>query len=227
MEYKDYYAVLGVPRTASRPRSRRPSASSPAQHHPDAKPVTRPPSGASRRSTRPTRSCPIRTKRKQYDQLGANWELQPAGARRCRRRGRRPVRRLRGAARARRRPLRVPHDRRRRRVLRFLPRVLRRGGGRLRRDAAAGPRPGRGRPADPRSRTSSAGMGLDAGATGSAPAPTGRPAGTRCRPRRRGASPRSRLEEAYHGTKRLVDVDGKRLEVTIPPGADTRDRGSG
>jgi DnaJ-class molecular chaperone len=29
------------------------------------------------------------------------------------------------------------------------------------------------------------------------------------------------LDEAYHGTTRLVDVDGKRLEITIPPGADT------
>ena len=32
------------------------------------------------------------------------------------------------------------------------------------------------------------------------------------------------LEEAYHGTTRLVEVDGKRLEVTIPRGADTGTR---
>ena len=32
------------------------------------------------------------------------------------------------------------------------------------------------------------------------------------------------LEEAYHGTTRLVEVDGKRLEITIPPGADTGTR---
>ena len=32
------------------------------------------------------------------------------------------------------------------------------------------------------------------------------------------------LEEAYHGTTRLVEVDGKRLEVTIPKGADTGTR---
>ena len=32
------------------------------------------------------------------------------------------------------------------------------------------------------------------------------------------------LEEAFHGTTRLVDVEGKRLEVTIPPGADTGTR---
>jgi curved DNA-binding protein len=32
------------------------------------------------------------------------------------------------------------------------------------------------------------------------------------------------LDEAYHGTSRLVDVDGKRLEITIPQGADTGSR---
>jgi curved DNA-binding protein len=32
------------------------------------------------------------------------------------------------------------------------------------------------------------------------------------------------LDEAFHGTTRLVEVDGKRLEVTIPPGADTGTR---
>ena len=32
------------------------------------------------------------------------------------------------------------------------------------------------------------------------------------------------LEEAFHGTTRLVEVDGKRLEVTIPRGVDTGSR---
>jgi DnaJ-class molecular chaperone len=32
------------------------------------------------------------------------------------------------------------------------------------------------------------------------------------------------LEEAFHGTKRLVEVDGKRLEVNIPPGVNTGSR---
>jgi curved DNA-binding protein len=32
------------------------------------------------------------------------------------------------------------------------------------------------------------------------------------------------LDEAYHGTTRLIDVEGKRLEVKIPPGADTGTR---
>ena len=32
------------------------------------------------------------------------------------------------------------------------------------------------------------------------------------------------LVEAYHGTTRVVEVEGRRLEVTIPPGADTGSR---
>jgi DnaJ-class molecular chaperone len=32
------------------------------------------------------------------------------------------------------------------------------------------------------------------------------------------------LEEAFHGTKRIVEVDGKRLEVNIPRGVDTGSR---
>ena len=32
------------------------------------------------------------------------------------------------------------------------------------------------------------------------------------------------FEEAFHGTKRLVEIDGKRLEVNIPPGVDTGSR---
>jgi curved DNA-binding protein len=32
------------------------------------------------------------------------------------------------------------------------------------------------------------------------------------------------LEEAFHGATRIVEVDGRRLEVTIPPGVDTNSR---
>ncbi len=51
-------------------------------------------------------------------------------------------------------------------------------------------------------------------------------------PRRPAARPRATaeavaeidLDEAFHGTTRLVEIDGKRLEVKIPPGADTGTR---
>jgi curved DNA-binding protein len=66
-----------------------------------------------------------------------------------------------------------------------------------------------------------AGMGLDT---------NGRPSGGP--PRSSTAQPRPAaeavaeisLDEAYHGTTRLVEVDGKRLEVKIPKGADTGTR---
>ncbi len=65
-----------------------------------------------------------------------------------------------------------------------------------------------------------AGMGID----GRTAAPTARQ-GNRARPRTvHEAAAEITLEEAYHGTTRLIDVDGKRLEITIPPGADTGTR---
>ena len=54
--------------------------------------------------------------------------------------------------------------------------------------------------------------------------------GTSTATRQRQAPPNSEahaeitLDEAFHGTTRLVEVDGKRLEITIPPGADTGTR---
>ena len=47
---------------------------------------------------------------------------------------------------------------------------------------------------------------------------------TRVRPQPLEATAELSLEEAFHGTTRIVDIDGKRLEVTIPRGADTGSR---
>lgn len=71
-----------------------------------------------------------------------------------------------------------------------------------------------------------AGMGLDADGSvrgaASARGARGR-TGTQRRPSAE-AIAEIDLDEAYHGTTRLVEVDGKRLEVTIPRGADTGTR---
>lgn len=68
-----------------------------------------------------------------------------------------------------------------------------------------------------------AGMGIDpAGAAGAATRPSSSTA-TRSRPSAEAVAEID-LDEAFHGTTRLVEVDGKRLEVTIPPGADTGTR---
>ena len=75
-----------------------------------------------------------------------------------------------------------------------------------------------------------ASMGLDgAGASGASTRP-GASRSTAAPPRPSAeAVAEITLDEAYHGTTRLVEVDGKRLEVTIPRGADdgTRIRLSG
>ena len=61
-------------------------------------------------------------------------------------------------------------------------------------------------------------MGLDgsAGTTGARARPAPRPSAE--------AIAEISLEEAYHGTTRRVDVEGKHLEVKIPKGADTGTR---
>ena len=223
LEYKDYYAVLGVPRTASQAEIKKAFRKLARQHHPDAKPGD---TAAERRFKEVNEANEVLVRPRQaqaYDELGANWDA--IGQARPRRRsvGRRAVRRLRRRRGGRRqRPLRVPHDRRRRRVLRLLPRLLRRGRGR---GAPARPDPvaAGARPAAPTFEDILAGMGLD-GRDGRRPTTGGAGPARPRRSRRPRPSPRSRLEEAYHGTTRLVDVEGKRLEVTIPPGADTGTR---
>ena len=51
-----------------------------------------------------------------------------------------------------------------------------------------------------------------------------RPGATRPRPQPIEVTAELTLEEAFHGTSRIVDIDGKRLEVTIPRGAGTGSR---
>ena len=89
--------------------------------------------------------------------------------------------------------------------------------------------PGRGRRATggPSFEDILAGMGLDAdGGLGRDPsrAAGGTTAAPQVRPARAEATAEITLEEAYHGTSRLVEVEGKRLEITIPRGADTGTR---
>ncbi|HEX7950252.1 MAG TPA: DnaJ C-terminal domain-containing protein [Candidatus Limnocylindrales bacterium] len=68
-----------------------------------------------------------------------------------------------------------------------------------------------------------AGMGLGArGARGAAGAGRDRVGAPRLAPVE--AVAEIGLEEAFHGTSRIVELDGKRLEVTIPRGVDTNSR---
>jgi curved DNA-binding protein len=229
MEYKDYYQILGVPRTASQAEIKKAYRKLARQHHPD---VNKGDKAAEQRFKDANEAHTVLSdpeKRKLYDQVGSNWEAysragagQPGGAPG----GGDPFEGFAwggGAA----------------------------GGGNVRYefrtsgDASGfsdffrmffgGAASGRGEARSGRAGTRTVnadeldeilgGMGYSAADGGRARAATG----TKARPQTVEATAELSLEEAYHGTTRLVEVDGKRLEVTIPAGVDngTRIRLSG
>jgi len=233
MDYKDYYAVLGVPRTASKSEIKKAFRKLAREHHPDTKPGD---TAAERRFKEVNEANAVLSdpdKRALYDRLGSDWESYAragatAGA------GARGGARAQGGANP------------------FGGSAGFGGGpgGNVRYEfhttgdpgefsdffnaffaGASEPvdGPGRGRrpTGGPTFEDILAGMGLDgrAAATGTGGA-RGRTTTTQAsaRPPSAEAIAEITLDEAYRGTTRLVDVDGKRLEVTIPPGADTGTR---
>src|SRR6478752_9359418 len=74
MEYKDYYAVLGVPRTASPAEIKKAFRKLARQHHPDAKPGDTAAEHKFKEINEANEVLSDPAKRKQYDELGANWE---------------------------------------------------------------------------------------------------------------------------------------------------------
>lgn len=211
MEYKDYYAVLGLPRTASQADIKKAFRKLARQHHPDAKPGDK---AAERRFKEANEANEVLSdpaKRKQYDELGANWETMSR------------ARQSAGTG-------------------------FGRGGGNVRYEfrtdgdaggfsdffrvffgeesgaaGSTGPA-GRGTRATggPAFEDSLSGMGFDTGGRGTRA--TGGRTASRPMPPVYEAQAEISLSEAYHGTTRLLEVDGKRLEVTIPAGADTGTR---
>ena len=194
MEYKDYYAVLGVPRTASQADVKKAFRKLARQHHPDAKPGD---TAAERRFKEVNEANEVLrdpAKRKQYDDLGANWDA----ISRAREAG--------GAG----------------------------GAGGTTRPFTGFGGPGSGGNVHYEFRTSGEGdfsdffrvfFGDEAPATASSVgARTPGARGRAAPPQTHEAIAEITLAEAFRGTTRLVDVDGKRLEVTIPPGADTGTR---
>ena len=229
MEYQDYYAVLGVPRTASQADIKKAFRKAARKHHPD----TNTGDAESERQFKAVNEANAvlsdPKKRELYDRLGKDWEAYAragatAGAGTAGRAGT-PVAPFGGFAGGGpqgggnvRYEFHTSGDAGR--VQRLLQRVLRRclRAGRWRPDRAAAVA----RPAGRRSRTSSPAWAWT-GPTGGAGASTGsRPRTTTTTPRPTAeAVAEIDLDEAFHGTTRLVEVDGKRLEVTIPPGAGT------
>jgi len=216
MDYKDYYAVLGVPRTASQAEIKKAFRKLARQHHPDAKPGDTAAERAFKEVNEANEVLSDPAKRKQYDELGANWEAISRAREAGGAGGANPYAGFGGQG--------------------F-------GGGNVRYEfrtsgdsdfsdffhiffGGDGPgTEGATRPAGRGTRATGgmgfedilSGMGID-GTT------TGRPDAAR-----RAAAPLATheataeitLAEAFHGTTRLVEIDGKRLEITIPPGADT------
>src|SRR3954467_7174566 len=74
MEYKDYYKTLGVPRTATQAEIKKAFRKLARQHHPDRNAGDK---GAEERFKDLNEANEVLSdpaKRKQYDELGANWE---------------------------------------------------------------------------------------------------------------------------------------------------------
>ena len=133
LQYKDYYAVLGVPKTASQAEIKKAFRKLARQHHPDAKPGD---AVAERKFKEINEANEVLSDPGQAQEVrrarGGLGRLRPRRGDAPWRRGRRPVRagwtlrRVCPVRRRRQRPLRVPHERSRgRRLLRLLPDVLR------------------------------------------------------------------------------------------------------
>jgi DnaJ-class molecular chaperone len=79
MEYRDYYATLGVPRTASQAEIKKAFRKLARQHHPD---VNKGDAKAEQRFKEISEANEVLSdpeKRKLYDQLGSNWQAYQNG----------------------------------------------------------------------------------------------------------------------------------------------------
>ena len=225
MEYKDYYAVLGVPRTATQAEIKKAFRKLARQHHPDAKPGD---ASAERRFKDVNEANEVigdPVKRKQYDELGANWD-QISQARAAASAGGSPgaggpFAGFGGPAGNVRYEFRTGGDAGE--FSDFFRVFFGQEVDGERAGATGAPRRGTRPTGGPGFEEILAGLGLGSRGPGQA-------AGAATRHARQPAPPAAEalaeisLVEAFRGTSRLVEVDGKRLEVTIPPGADTGTR---
>jgi curved DNA-binding protein len=232
MDYRDYYATLGVPRTASQAEIKRAFRKLARQHHPD---VNKQDTAAERRFKEVNEANTVLSdpeKRKAYDELGANWEAyQRAGAAAGRGAGG-PFAGTSGYG-----PGNVrfefhgdPED-----LAGFSDffRTFFAGGGGFDMDegfTTTTRRTGGGttRTTTRSGRGSGGRLGgiedLFGSLRGDVDDGQDAAARTRVRARDLEAEAEISLEEAFHGTTRLVEVDGRRLEVKIPRGVATGQR---
>ena len=229
MEYKDYYAVLGVPRTASKTEIKKAYRKLAREHHPDTKPDD---AAAERRFKEVNEAHAVLSdpdKRGLYDRLGSDWEARArAGASAGAATGARggagnPFGGFAGGGQSGnvRYEFHTTGD-----ASDFSDFFQAFFAGASEPISDAGPGRGR-RPTGGASFDDIlAGMGLDREGSvraGSAQPNGGRRTAAPARPSAEAVAEIT-LDEAYNGTTRLVEVDGKRLEVTIPKGADSGSR---
>ncbi len=229
MEYQDYYQTLGVPRTASQAEIKKAFRKLARQVHPDVKPGDK---TAERRFKDINEANEVLSdpdKRSRYDALGANWErYSSAGAGGGDTFG--PGGPFAGFGGGGTRPGTAGSN------VRYEFRTADAGGFsdffRMFFSGGDG-----GQPQDAAARNEGARRRASGGSAGpsfeellgeiSFDGPGGGRGGGATSSRARGsveAAAEISREEAFHGTKRLVEVDGKRLEVNIPPGVDTGSR---
>ena len=216
MDYQDYYQTLGVTRNASQPEIKKAFRKLAREHHPDKRPGD---AAAERRFKDINEAHAVLSdpeKRRKYDLLGANWEsYSQAGAGGQSATGNPFAGFGRGAGQA--------------GNVRYEFRTSGGGAGGEFSDffrtffaadeggAASG---GRRRAAGPTFEEILGQMGLNEAAQANGGA-RGRQAAPRTSAE---ATAEISLEEAFRGTSRRIEIDGKRLEMTIPPGADNGTR---
>ena len=227
MEYRDYYATLGVPRTASQADIKKAFRKLARQHHPD---VNKGDAGAEQRFKEVSEANEVLSdpeKRKLYDQLGSNWQAyQQTGAPAGPNSQGSPFAGFSGFN-----PgsggVRFEYSGNSEDLAGFSEFFRTFFGSGIDADDLAGARPAgaRTRTQTRTRRASIDDLFGDLGAGGYAPqydlsgAPAGnsRTTATRSGPRIE-AEAEITLDEVMSGTKRLLDLDGKRLEVNIPAG---------
>jgi len=225
MEYQDYYQTLGVPRGASQADIKKAFRKLARENHPDKKPGDKAAEARFKAVNEANAVLSAADKRKKYDRLGKDWEaysragVDPdAGAN--------PFA---GFATGGGRSGNVRYE-------------FRTSGGGAGGDfsdffrtffsadagpapaGSSGPRVRRGPATGPSFDDILAEMGLNSAAAGAGAARTGgsaRSGGAGTGRATAEAIAEIDLEEAWHGTTRRVEIDGRRLDVKIPRGADT------
>ncbi len=229
VDYRDYYKVLGVDRGATQAEIKRAFRKLARQHHPDLKPGDAAAEGRFKEINEANAVLSDPDKRKRFDELGANWGAYEAAGGSAGADPFGPGGPFAGYGTAPGGNVRYEYrttgdpgefsDFFRTFFDGGATGARSTGGGRRSRTAAGGQAGGS-------FEDILAGMGLGGTGTGGygpSPGERGQARGPARTPSVE-AEVEATLEDAYYGTKRLVSIDGKRLEVTVPHGVETGSR---